>query len=298
MLSLRRSLCRARVLVPLAAVLIAGLLYWHPWRRPITIVEKVNPRDGAALVWVPSGSFRMGTSDRTVVKTLTKEKKWIELRDVMGNRLRGETDFGEQPVHTVLLDGYWIYKYEVTVAQYRAFCRATGRKMPAKPAWGWQDDYPVVNVSWLDAQAYATWAGAILPTEAQWEKAASSVDGRLFPWGNVWDGGKCRNRSINAKTSQPAAVGSYPAGASPYGAQDMAGNVWEWCADWYDEGYYPKSPARNPTGPVKGFQRAKRGGSWRVVNPFFLRAAGRSMCYPGAGADVIGFRCVVRSPGP
>jgi len=137
----------------------------------------------------------------------------------------------------VNLDGYWIYKYEVTVAQYRKFCNETGSNMPEAPSWGWQDDHPIVHVSWDNATAYTQWAGVRLPTEAQWEKAARGTDGRAYPWGNEWDATKCAN-SVGQRLSSTKPIGSYPSDTSPYGALDMAGNVWEWCADWYDGNYY------------------------------------------------------------
>ncbi len=110
---------------------------------------------------------------------------------LMGSKA-GEGSDDEHPQHTVDLTGYWIYRTDVTVAQYRKFCTATGREMPDAPDWGWQDDHPVVNVDWDDANAYADWAGAALPTEAQWEKAARGTDGRIYPWGNDWDATKCQ----------------------------------------------------------------------------------------------------------
>ena len=174
---------------------------------PKRVEAGINPKDGAEMVWVPAGEFLMGSTDDEGVRD-------------------------ERPQRKVYLDGYWMYKTEVTVAQYRKFCEATNREMPEAPEWGWKEDHPVVNVSWHDAVDYAKWAGASLPTEAQWEKAARGTDGRVFPWGNEWDAGACANSvSWSLKGTKP--VGSCPAGASPYGCVDMAGNAWEWCADWY-----------------------------------------------------------------
>jgi len=227
------------------------------------------------MVWVPAGEFLMGSTDAD-----------------------NEADTDEKPQHKVYLDGYWIYKTEVTVAQYRKFCQATGRQMPPEPEWKWQDTHPIVNVTWDDAAAYAQWAGAALPTEAQWEKAARGPDGRLYPWGNDWDGAKCVNSARGNAPGGTKPVGGMPAGASPYGCLDMAGNVWEWCADWYDGSYYKNTPSGNPTGPATGTARVVRGGSWGNTISDFFRAAGRYRPTPEGRNDYLGFRCVVRSPGP
>ena len=281
------------LLLPLALLLLAAALWlWHPWQRPIVIRESVNPRDGAAMVWIPDGAFRMGSDNREEIRDAIRRRDWTTFRDAVMDRLPGTTTSDEQPVHTVDLDGYWIYKYEVTVTQYRAFCLATNHAMPAEPAWGWRDDNPIVNVTWHDAAAYAAWAGSSLPTEAQWEKAARGVDGRAYPWGNVWDEAKCWHSS-----ESPSPVGSYPAGASPYGAQDMAGNVREWCADWYDAEYYEHAPRRNPTGPTTGRARVLRGGSWDFSGGGYTRGADRGAYHPYIWYDGNGFRCVSLSPG-
>jgi sulfatase modifying factor 1 len=229
---------------------------------------RINPHDSAVMVFIPAGAFPMGSAD-------------------------GEAD--ERPVHQVYLDDYFIYQTPVTVAQYRKFCTATGRPMPTAPNWGWQDTHPVVNVSWHDAQAYATWAGGRLPTEAQWEKAARGDDGRTYPWGAIWDAAKCNSSASNLNKTTP--VGSYPAGASPYGVLDMAGNVWNWCADWYDGAYYQTSPARNPTGPTTGTSRVLRGGSWYDIEDY-TRGAYRSGNLPVLWGNYYGFRCASLSPGP
>ncbi len=233
---------------------------------PKRVEAGINPKDGAEMVWVPAGEFLMGSTDDEGVRD-------------------------ERPQRKVYLDGYWMYKTEVTVAQYRKFCEATNREMPEAPEWGWKEDHPVVNVSWQDAADYARWAGASLPTEAQWEKAARGTDGRVFPWGNEWDAGACANSvSWSLKGTKP--VGSCPAGASPYGCVDMAGNAWEWCADWYDEAYYGnEAPSRNPPGPASGGYRVLRGGSWYDVSYGSFRCAYRYYCLPDYRYNNSGFRC-------
>ncbi len=180
-------------------------LYFGAQADSLLLLEpKLNPKDGAEMVWVPSGEFLMGSNSN---------------------------NSDESPQRSVYLDGFWMYKDEVTVGQYRTFCQATSRSMPGAPDWGWQDTHPMVNVSWQDSTAYASWAGASLPTEAQWEKAARGTDGRQYPWGDVWNTSKCANAGNSPSGTKP--VGSYPSGLSPFECMDMAGNTWEWCNDWY-----------------------------------------------------------------
>jgi formylglycine-generating enzyme len=145
-----------------------------------------------------------------------------------------------------------------------------------------------VNVSWDDAQAYARWAGKSLPTEAQWEKAARGPDDREYPWGNEEpDAQKCNfNRNLD-KTSR---VGSYSSDVSPYGCMDMAGNVWEWCQDWYDEDYYKSTSGSNPQGPASGSFRVLRGGSWGN-DAMCLRCSHRNRYVPSDHFRYFGFRC-------
>jgi formylglycine-generating enzyme required for sulfatase activity len=172
---------------------------------------------------------------------------------------------------------------------------------PGSPA---EDTHPVVHVSWNDAEAYCAWAGRRLATEAEWEKGARGPDGRLYPWGDDAPAGNLLNfadvnlnidwadTSIDDGYAFTAPVGSYPAGASPYGALDMAGNVWEWVADWYSDTYYATSPADNPTGPASGDYRALRGGSW-LINDWVVRAANRYRVSPIYRVDYLGFRCAL-----
>ena len=165
----------------------------------------------------------------------------------------------ERPVHTVTLDAFWIDKTEVTNAMY-ALCVKAGN-CPALAQRSSEmnqiyfgnpqfDNYPVINVSWDNANAYCKWANRQLPTEAQWEKAARGSDGRTYPWGNTApDQNRLNFGNFVGDTTE---VGKYPTGASIYGATDLVGNVWEWVADWYDGSYYGKSPPQNPTGPATG----------------------------------------------
>jgi len=211
-----------------------------------------RPADDMVMVYVPAGEFLMGSSDAD-----------------------DEAYANEKPQHTVYLDAFWIDRTEVTNSQYRK-CVEAGA-CPEPRCWMYGDyngpGQPVVCVTWDDARAYAAWAGGRLPTEAEWEKAARGTDGRIYPWGDEFDGSRLnycdRNCAGDRKDTGAddgyavmAPVGSYPAGASPYGALDMAGNVWEWVADRHEEGYYARSPARNPQGPDSGDSRVLRGGGF------------------------------------
>jgi iron(II)-dependent oxidoreductase len=225
----------------------------------------------------------MGTSDEQIKELLRQFSYW-----------KREQFANEQPQHRVYLDEFYIDKYPVTNAQFERFVKATGYK--AGDDWRkyytkGKEKHPVVCVSWNDASAYCKWAGKRLPTEAEWEKAARGTDGRIWPWGNAWDKSKCNLWEGGPATTTP--VGSYPAGASPYGVMDMVGNMWEWCADWYDENYYyyRNSPKRNPRGPNTGQWRVLRGGSWMGNITYYLRCAARDHYGPTDTCLNGGFRC-------
>jgi len=240
----------------------------------------VNSKDKAEMVYVAAGEFLVGTSDAQVEAWM---KEYPEDSRVMFKN--------EQPQCRVNLPGYWVDKYEVTVGQYRSFCRATGRSMPEPPGWGWQDNRPVVNVTWQDATAYAKWAGKRLPSDLEWEKAARGTGGRVFPWGDLWDAGKCVNRRGSKTDDVTKPVGSYPSGASPYGCLDMAGNVWEWCQDWWDEKAHQRYATGDLTTPGSGTAKVLRGGSWDDSDPGHFRSAGRGGDLPDERRHEYGFRC-------
>jgi formylglycine-generating enzyme required for sulfatase activity len=200
----------------------------------------------------------------------------------------GEDD--EHPQHTVYLDEYWIDRTEVTNAQYRWCVEAGACTAPVCETYddAAKSDHPVVCVSWYDAQAYCKWAGRRLPTEAEWEKAARGTDGRAYPWGN--DSPDCIKAQYGGCAGDTVAVGTKPAGVTPYGALDMAGNVWEWVTDWYDADIYAQLPRENPQGSVSGPTRVLRGGSWNFAADL-IRVANRYWSMPDAGNVYFGFRC-------
>jgi formylglycine-generating enzyme required for sulfatase activity len=234
---------------------------------------RTRPADGMVVVYVPAGEFQMGST---------------------------EGDDDEQPVHTVALDGFWIDRTEVTNGQY-ARCVVAGACEPPAESSSYTrdayygasayDDYPVIYVSWDDAEDYCAWAGGRPPTEAEWEYAARGPQGHTYPWGN--DDPDCDTANFDWCVGDTTGVGSYPAGASWCGALDLAGNVWEWTADWYGE--YPSGRQENPAGPATGSSRVVRGGGWYYYRRI-VRAAFRYDVRTDSSDIVIGFRCA-GSPG-
>ena len=239
------------------------------------------------MVFVPAGPFEMGSQ---------------------------RTD-DEMPVHTVTLDDFYIDQYEVTTTRFATFLneQASVMDMSTLSSYiGNEDfylrydggvwrvvkvyaDYPIVWVSWRDARAYCEWRGGRLPTEAEWEKAARGTDERVYPWG--W-GIDCSvaNYYHCVENGRTTDVGSHPAGASPYGAVNMAGNVREWVNDWYYKDYYSISPPDNPPGLDSGIIKVLRGGGWRSPQDFLYvtdRAAYAQVTFRN---NDVGFRCAASAP--
>jgi formylglycine-generating enzyme required for sulfatase activity len=205
-------------------------------------------------------------------------------------------EFG--PVRRVTVDSFWIGKNDVTVSQFADYCEATGTKFDwdgRRPAWGWdgKDDRPMVNVTWDEAIAYCKWAGGDLPTDAQWEKAARGTDARAYPWGNDWAPNRAWYREGNDSIAEPAPVGSFPKGVSPFGCLDMAGNVAQWCKDWF--GAVDVTEVKNPVGPGFGTKRVIRGGDYHDRRTLLISWV-RSAQVPKEYSTWTGFRLVSLKP--
>jgi iron(II)-dependent oxidoreductase len=228
----------------------------------------------------------------------------IEAGEFMMGNENGESD--QRPIRTVYLKEFWIDIYEVTNEDFQKFINERERRPPDH----WQNgqytpgrgDYPIVGATWYDAFEYCSFVSKRLPTEAEWEKAARGTDGRIWPWGSVWDDTKANTWEAN--TNDTKLVGNHIEGKSPYGVADMAGNVWEWVNDWYQESYYSSAPDRNPPGPVHSSSssyKVVRGGWWGVDKNFattFYRIGIFPPDHPPevpGGTDrptaYIGFRC-------
>ncbi len=250
--------------------------------------ERTSNVDGMAQVYIPGGKFQMGGFD-------------------------GDAQPDEHPAHAVSLSPYWIDKVEVTNGMYQLCVTSGACQLPRQLKSATNEnyfankdfaDFPVVYVSWQDAANYCKWAGRRLPTEAEWELAArGNADFRRFPWGEQSPDGTYANYDYQLRDT--TRVGSFPKGASPYGVLDMAGNVWEWVADYYNSNYYNQTGEQNPTGPngKDGGPKGIRGGSWadnfkdiRVSNRGYavspdLTADSKSDKYKGEANDRTGFRC-------
>ncbi|MBM3394042.1 MAG: hypothetical protein FJY37_05300 [Betaproteobacteria bacterium] len=280
-------------------------------------VPAVFAPDGATMLLVAAGDFLMG-SDQADVGAATA---WCVQA---GGDLRMCSEFfrREVPRRRVTLDNFYIDQDEVTNAQFEQFVRATQYQTAAERdgrgnlwqslggTWQWamleganwrmpggrgthaQPAHPVVHVSWNDATAYCTWAGKRLPTEAEWEKAARGDDNRLFPWGNAWQDDRA-NGLMARQATLP--VGSVPSRKSPYGLNDMAGNVAEWVNDWFASDYYQQGPPVTPRGPATGVWRVFRGGAWNDT-VLHLRSGFRNGTTPVTATSTLGFRCAQSLP--
>jgi formylglycine-generating enzyme required for sulfatase activity len=238
--------------------------------QPAVTPKPFPPRFGSteAMVLIPAGQFSMGSSESI------------------------NAQFNEKPVHTVYVNAFYMDVIEVTNKQYKLFLDATGHKKPSY----WENsrfndpDFPVVGISWEDAQDYAAWSGKRLPTEAEWEYAArAGLQNAKFPWGDE----DAKGRACYGKPYMhgvPEKVSSY----APNGFKlfDMAGNVGEWCSDWYLDDAYKNVQSNNPTGPVKATLKVVRGGSW-YEDSYYLRCSARKGISPSSYSNAVGFRCVI-----
>lgn len=222
-------------------------------------------KDNAVVIQVPGGKYLMGNSET--------ERSPLE--------------------HEVFVPAFLIDKLGVTWGQYKQFASETGTKLPPHdPYWGIEDDEPAAYVTWAEARAYCQWAGARLPSEAEREKAARGTDGRMFPWGDEQPNPELAVFRVGWGYGGPGKVGARPAGASPYGALDMGGNMWEWCEDWYQEDYFASSPIDDPQGPATGIAHVVKGGSWDS-RPTVLSASSRNWGHRGYRDGDFGFRCAM-----
>ena len=256
--------------------------------------------DEMVMVYVPAGNFEMGSTDAQVDDAIALCKEYAEECDLAWFEW-------QQPVHTVALDAFWIDRTEVTNTQFRVCVEAGECEAPTTCTFGQstygdpgKTEHPAVCVDWAGAKTYCEWAGARLPSEAEWEYAARGPDGLMFPWGDEFDGTLVNYCDVNCPDIEIAdqavddgyeltsPAGSYPAGASWCGALDLAGNVWEWLSDWF--GDYSSERQENPTGPATGQDRAVRGGGWRFRQDD-LRGATRGLSAPDDAYPGVGFRC-------
>lgn len=203
------------------------------------IKKQESTIDGMIQVYVPEGEFIMGTTHNH--------------------------NFPDSPEHIAYLDAFWVDRVEVTNAMYLKCLKDNSCTLPASDnvyyaSWIYRD-HPIVYVSWDQANEYCQWAGRRLPTEAEWEKASRGTDGRKYPWGNDTPTPRLANFS-ESLIGESVSAFRYPIGASPYGALNMAGNVREWVADWFDPNYYSYSPYANPKGPDNGSERSLRSSSY------------------------------------
>ena len=227
---------------------------------PLTLAEYK-----AQLVALPAGSFLMGSAD---------------------------TAPDRAPVHKVSLAAFKMGRTPVTVGMFQEFCKATNKKMPKPPAWDWIPDHPMVNVSWDEAKAMADWAGMRLPTEAEWEYAACGGEAYpIFPWGDTYKD-ELSWSSVKEQRDKTAPVSrTSNTFVNAFGLSDMAGNVFQWCFDWYDPKYYASSPEENPQGPTTGKDKILRGASWySYTTSTSFRCAGRAWSHPAGRGDSDGFR--------
>jgi len=258
----RKWLKRAAAVSGLLVLGAAAIFYGIDARDGVESVGK----DGAPAVLIPAGKFVMGGDENS-------------------------------PRREMFLDAFYMDRYEITVARYGNFLKATG-KLNEPDDFPESDlkkfgDFPVVGVNWHGANNYCRWAGKRLPTEAEWEKAARGEDGRNYPWG--LDEPTSAHARFGVSSRKPvypdgvSRVGTHPRGMGPFGMYDLAGNAWEWVADWYSTSF-PRGESQNPKGPDSGTAKVIRGGGW--MDPADrITATKRMYLNPNESMEDTGFRC-------
>ena len=300
-------------------VLLTGLIvvpFAAPVFAQIAGVERLDPR-GIPQVWVPAGTFVAGSTQEQA------DGAYQTCLDIWPGMCLAHEYAAELFQHQARLTyGFWIDQYEVTNAAFDEFVQAGGyqqREYWSHEGWLWkgsrigpydagcepevlEPDMPRSCITWYEADAYARWRGGRLPNEAEWEYAARGTGWRLFPWGDTFDGTRLnycdancpnvwRDEQFDDGYVRTAPVGSYPAGQSWVGAYDMAGNVWEWMADWFSDRYHHSGDTVDPAGPSTGIEKVLRGGSWNMPH-IFSRTAYRDGVLPDSWSSIIGFRVV------
>lgn len=285
-------------------LILAGCNPTEPASTPTAtpfLTISTRPLDQMTMIFVPGGTFSMGSTEAEVKDAIAFCKQhysicnnWFYMR--------------ENPQHLVTLRDFWLDQTEVSNAQYRqcveaGICPESIKCKKGEPTY--QDagkaDHPVVCVSWDDARTYCQWAGARLPTEAEWEYAFRGEQNLIYPWGSTFDGTKLNYCDVNCEQShadkryddhyvKTAPVGSFPQDVSWCGALDMSGNISEWVSDW--SGSYSSKSEQDPTGPSSGSDKILRGCNW-YFQPAYCRGSARPPASPDTRYDYLGFRCAV-----
>lgn len=288
----RAALLRGCLIATVMAVGNTALLPANEAGAPEPGAVRVNPKDALEYVWIPPGEFQMGCVEADP-----------------------DCDVLEKPTHRVAIrQGFWMGRTEVPLRAYQAFTKKARKKLPPEPARtdfgglslgaksiskkhkdgpGKKEDHPIVNVTWDEAHAFCASVGGRLPTEAEWEYAGRGGEpGKVYPWGNAISHENANYGNLGGRDQwrYTAPVASFEPNA--FGLHDMAGNAWEWTADWFGNKYYAESPSANPPGPREGQEKVVRGGSY-AFGPKYLRTSTRVMADPHSRGEEIGFRCVL-----
>jgi serine/threonine-protein kinase len=269
--------------------------------QPISLSQTLEPTRVSTTPTIIIPPIESFTPTATSLPTEITDAKGVSMMLVPADEFSMGSESGdedEKPVHIVYLDAFWIDKTEVTNKMYSLCVSAGACKEPTDKSSLIQsnyygnssfDNYPVIYVDWYMAKTYCEWAGRRLPTEAEWEKAARSTDGRIYPWGNTAPNKSLLNYTNTEGIGDVTEVGKYPNGASPYGAMDMAGNVFEWVSSLYRS--YPYDAMDGRENFDSSEDRVVRGGAWERIYDSSLRSANRNGYRATVPLVYLGFRC-------